>query len=219
MHVLEQPPYVKPAERVTFTDVPGRSGSLTTIQGEDVYDDTIRTAQCIIANPAYIPALCGWLKGSGKVMFANRPDGFYYAHIVNQIEFDKILRGNPHRSFVVNFRCKPFWYKNNANNVDTISITSSPSSIINPGSVYSEPIIKVTGTGDNVLMVGLQIIELVNNPGNIVIDTSRMESYSGSKNLNSSMRGEYPILKPGTNAISWTGNVTNLNIIPNWRFL
>jgi phage-related protein len=68
-------------------------------------------------------------------------------------------------------------------------------------------------------MIGMQIIELVNNPGNIVIDTPRMESYTGSQNLNSSMRGDYPVLRPGSNAISWTGSVANLYIIPNWRSL
>ena len=29
IYVLEQPPIIIPEERVTFTDVPGRSGSLT----------------------------------------------------------------------------------------------------------------------------------------------------------------------------------------------
>ena len=39
IHVLEQPPVTIPSERVTFTDVPGRSGSLTQLEGDDVYDD------------------------------------------------------------------------------------------------------------------------------------------------------------------------------------
>ena len=39
IHVLEQPSITIPSERVTFTDVPGRSGSLTQLEGDDVYDD------------------------------------------------------------------------------------------------------------------------------------------------------------------------------------
>ena len=46
IHVLEQPPITIPAERATFTNVPGRPGSLTTLEGDDVYDDLILTAQC-----------------------------------------------------------------------------------------------------------------------------------------------------------------------------
>ena len=110
MHVLELPPPTIPAERVTFTNVPGRPGSLTTLEGEDVYEDLVLTAQCVLPDPTKIPAIAAWLKGSGTVTFANRQGGFYYARVVNQIPFEKILRGNPHRSFAVNFRCKPFWY-------------------------------------------------------------------------------------------------------------
>ena len=39
IHVTEQPPITIPAERSTQTNVPGRPGSLTQLEGEDVYDD------------------------------------------------------------------------------------------------------------------------------------------------------------------------------------
>ena len=107
--VSEHPSITIPQERVEFVDVPGRSGSLTKLEGDDVYDDMTLTARCFIADPNSIPALAAWLRGCGKVTFGNRPNGFYYARIVNQIPFEKILRGNPHRSFAVNFRCKPFF--------------------------------------------------------------------------------------------------------------
>ena len=97
IHVLEQPPITIPAERATFTNVPGRPGSLTTLEGDDVYDDLILTAQCMISDPSRISDIAAYLKGSSTVTFANRPGGFYFARIVNQIPFEKILRGNPHR--------------------------------------------------------------------------------------------------------------------------
>ena len=132
IHVLEQPPITIPAERATFTNVPGRPGSLTMLEGDDVYDDMILTAQCMISDPSNIHAIASYLKESGKVAFANRPGGFYFARIVNQIPFEKILRGNPHRSFAVNFRCQPFWYQEN---VPEITVTTSGAFITNPGSV------------------------------------------------------------------------------------
>ena len=33
------------------------------------------------------------------------------------------------------------------------------------------------------------------------------------------MNGEFPVLKPGANAISWTGTVTKVVVKPNWRYL
>ena len=216
MHVLEQPPRTKPSERVTFTDVPGKSGSLTTLQGIDVYDDLLLTAQCILSDPSKITSLCGWLKGSGKVTFANRQGGYYYARIVNQIPFEKILRGNPHRAFAVNFRCKPFWYVNPA---PIITLYNATSTVTNPGPVYSEPVFTVYGSGDITLLVDGMFIELTGVNGWITLDTPLMEAYSPSGNANGQMSGEFPALRPGMNGITRTGSVDRIEIQPNWRYL
>ena len=215
IHVLEQPSITIPSERVTFTDVPGRSGSLTQLEGDDVYDDMVLTATCLIADPSRIPEIAAWLRGSGTVTFANRQGGFYHARVVNQIPFEKILRGNPHRSFAINFRCKPFWY---LSDVGLITLTTSGTFITNPGSVASEPVITVYGYGEITLMVGMTITEL-EITDKITLDTPLMEAYSGSTSMNSCMSGDFPSLLPGKNAVSWSGNVSRVEIQPNWRSL
>lgn len=43
--------------------------------------------------------------------------------------------------------------------------------------------------------------------------------YQGTTLMNDHMNGEFPRLKPGANAISWTGTLTKVVIQPNWRFL
>ena len=210
IHVLEQPPVTRPSERLTFTDVPGRSGSLTLLQGDDVYDDLTLTAVCIISDASRIPEICTWLRGSGKIVFANRQGGFYEGRVVNQIPFEKILRGNPHRSFAVNFRCQP---------LPEITVTTSGTFITNPGSVFSEPVITIYGSGEITLMVGMTIVELDGITDSIRLDTQLMEAYKGVTSMNSCMSGEFPTLLPGSNVISWTGNVTKVVVLPNWRYL
>ena len=216
IHVTDQPPVTIPQERSTQTNVPGRPGSLTQLEGEDVYDDMVLTAQCFISDPAQIPAIAAWLKGKGAVTFANRTGGHYNARISNQIPFEKVLRGNPHCSFAVNFRCFPFWYQDNAADV---TLTTSGTAITNPGSVYSDPVITVTGSGDITLMVGTTIVELTGVSGSIVIDSVLKEAYKGTTLMNDHMSGDFPVLKPGQNAISWTGTVTQVTVKPNWRYL
>ena len=216
IHVLEQPPLTVPSERATFTDVPGRSGSLTTLEGDDVYDDMVLTATCLIANPSRISEIAAWLKGSGTVTFANREGGFYYARVVNQIPFEKVLRGNPHRRFSVNFRCKPFFHLDDSS--DTV-IAHSGDFITNPGCVASEPVITVTGNGDITLMVGMQIIELTGVDSKITIDSVLQEVYNDDGACNEKMDGDFPVLQPGVNAISWDGDVTSVVVSPNWRTL
>ena len=216
IHVLEQPPLTVPSERATFTDVPGRSGSLTTLEGDDVYDDMVLTATCLIADPERIPEIAAWLKGSGKVSFANREGGFYYARVINQIPFEKVLRGNPHRSFSVNFRCKPFWY---LSGVEPIVLTVSTGVFVNPGSIASEPVITAYGSGDITLMIGSQMVELKGIEGSITLNTGLQEAYSGTTSMNSAVDGEFPTLPPGAVAYSWEGDVSRIEIQPNWRSL
>lgn len=216
IHVSEHPSITLPSERVSFADVPGRSGSLTTLEGDDVYSDMTLTATCFISDTSRLNEIAAWLKGSGTVTFANRQGGFYYGRIVNQIPFDLIMRGKPNRSFAVNFRVKPFFYLENSG---TVTFTESPQFLMNPGCVYSEPVITVYGTGDITLMIGSTITELIDVTGSITLDTPAMEAYSGMSSMNSHMSGEFPTLVPGYAAISWSGNVTQVVVQPNWRTL
>ena len=95
IHVSELPPITIPLERSTQTTVPGRQGSLTQLEGDDVYDDMILTATCFIADPAQIPAIAAWLKGKGTVTFANRTGGHYKARIATEYLFKGDLVGDP----------------------------------------------------------------------------------------------------------------------------
>lgn len=112
IHVSEHPPITLPSERVSFTDIPGRSGSLTELEGDDVYSDMTLTATCFMSDVSRLDEIAAWLKGSGTVTFSNRQGGFYYGRVVNQISLDKVMRGKPNRTFAVNFRVNPFFYSN-----------------------------------------------------------------------------------------------------------
>lgn len=216
IHITAQPGIIRAPERVTFTNVPGRSGSLTTLEADDVYDDFILPVECTVSDMTRLLEISAWLKGAGTLKLAARPGGFYYARISNQIEFTKILRSHENRSFVVNFRCKPFWYMESP---PMLTLTTSGIFVTNPGNIYAEPVMTVTGSGDITLMVGMSICELTGISGNIVLDTPLMEAYSGTTSLNSRMSGDFPTLLPGVNAVNWSGNVSLLQIVSNWRYL
>ena len=215
--VSEQPPITVPKERSKQTTIPGRPGNLTTLEDNDVYDDLTLTATCYIRDPALIPSIAGWLKGGGTVTFANHPGDFYHARISNQIPFEKILRGNPHRSFAVNFCCSPpFWYMSNPAEV---TITNGSAVVVNPGTVYAEPIIHIYGSGDATLIVNDSFVELEGIEDGIILNSVIQEAYQGETLLNEKMEGEFPVLKPGNNLVSWSGDITRVVIEPNWRYL
>ena len=91
--------------------------------------------------------------------------------------------------------------------------------VTNPGTVASEPVVTVYGSGTITLMIGMTLVELENIDGSITLDTPLQEAYKGLDSLNSAMNGDFPLLQAGTNAVSWTGNVSRVEIRPNWRFL
>ena len=216
IHVVRQPELIKPSERVSFTPVPGRSGTLTTLEGTDVYDDFLLTVECVVGDTSNLNSIFGWLKGSGKFTLANRQGGFYEAHIVNQISLEQILRGNPHRRFALNFRCQPFFY---LSGVANISIPASGTCLTNPGSVFSEPVLKVTLTSDAQITMGGSYFELAGITGTVTVDTPLKETYKSYSSYTSKMSGDYPTLLPGENIITWSGGVTGIVITPNWRTL
>ena len=213
---MRQPDLIRPPERITFTAVPGRSGTFTTLEGMDVYDDFLLSVECVIRNTASLNSIFAWLKGSGKLTLATRPGGFYDACIVNQISLEQILRGNPHRRFVLNFRCQPFFY---LSGVANISIPASGTYLTNPGSVFSEPVLKVTLTSDAQITMGGSFFELAGITGTVTVDTPLKETYKSYSSYNSKMSGDYPTLLPGENIITWSGGVTGIVITPNWRTL
>ena len=216
VHVTDQPGIIRAPERATFTNVPGRSGTLTTLEGADVYDDFILPIDCTVRDLSRLSEIATWLRGSGKLVTPEQPGGHYDARVVNQIEFAKVLRGRMNRTFTVTFRCHPFWY---LSGVADIVLTESTSIITNPGNIASEPVITVTGSGDITLMIGQTIIELEEVTGSVTLDTPLMEAYNGTTPLNEIMTGEFPQLSPGATPISWSGNVTKVTITPNWRSL
>ena len=100
------------------------------------------------------------------------------------------------------------------------------------GTVYSEPLITITGTGNITLMVNDTTVYLEDLEGSITLDCAAGIAYSmndgqliwaGEKV--SLENGEWPTLKPvgNNNLFNWTlGNGASLSSItvqPNWRYL
>ena len=214
--VTELPEIILPEERVTFTDVPGLSGSLAQTEGVDVYKDITLTVKCYCPDPTpvAVSAIAAYFRGSGRLELPNRPDGYYEARVVNQIAFAKILRGNTPRTFSVSFRCKPFLHLYSG---EAEQVITSGDFLLNPTGIQAKPLISITGSGDITLLVGTRIIELGGIENGIILDSELQEAYWNDVLKNGCMTGEFPVLGEGNTAISWTGGtVTQVSVIPRW---
>lgn len=180
-----------------------------------MYDDMLLTCTCFIENTNRLTEIAAWLRGSGTVTFANRQGGFYYARVVNQIEFEKILRGHPNRTFAVTFRCQPFFNMT----ADNITVTTFGTFIANPGRIASEPVINVTLSGDAEITIGGYMFSLTGVTGTVTIDTPKLECYQNYTSRNACMAGDYPKIPAVGAYVSWVGDISRIVITPNWRTL
>ena len=208
------PSIFKATKDIQKIDIEGRNGFLTQDLGS--YKGYTKTVECTIRNLDDIDYICSWLDGSGELIFSNEPDKFYKATIITQIDFNKVIR--EYQKFIVKFECQPFGYSLYSTSLYPILITK-PITIYNNFNHYSEPVIKVYGEGNITLNVGSQTVNLTNVSEYMTINTTLMDCYKDTMLKNNQMDGEFPVLGVGNNNINWTGNVTKLEIIQNFRSL
>ncbi len=205
------PEKVSPKRRDETFTVPGRHGNLTTTDG--AFDTYIRSAEFIVKNEKRIDEICAHFKGSGWLIFDTEPDRKYKARVTNQIEFSHVIRHL--KRFIVEFEVQPFGY----DVFPQIITKTEPFSLFNIGTFEAEPIITIFGAGNITLYANNQSISLKGIAGSITIDSEMQNAYNGAASMNNKMQGEFPILSLGENYITWLGNITRLEIQPNWRWI
>lgn len=104
-------------------------------------------------------------------------------------------------------------------------IVTGKTTMINPTNYVSQPLMRVEGSGDVEIIVNGIKFGIRNLPNKITIDGERYLAYTeGPIGPLESMNGritsrEYPIFKPGSNVVDFTGSVTKIAIEPRWRSL
>ena len=212
--VTAMPETVRAERRVESITVAGRNGSLHTDEG--VYESYDRTMECALIKRAKLDEVTAWLVGSGEMTFSTEPDKVYRVTIANKISIAQMMR--VFQKFQVILDTQPFKYSVNAAG-DALELTA-PTAIRNSGTVYSEPLITVYGSGDITLTINGADFPLYGVQESITIDSEMMEVFKGSTNQNGKYGGvEFPRFEVGQNEIRWTGNVSKIKIQPRWRWL
>ena len=220
VRLLSLPVRYHPAERGELVQVPGRDGYLWAADGS--FDNVLTRVQCQTTDDADMATVSAWLCGAGELRFSDDPERFYRARVTKEFSRSAAVNRFVNQTFTVTFDCQPFLYHRE---VEDIPMTSSPSTVTNPGTHKSAPRLTIEGTGDAVLTIGTQIVEVDDLGGGIIIDSELCECFDLTetqlKNSGVTLMDEnFPTLAPGANIISWTGTgVTGITITPRWRDL
>lgn len=219
IYVASRPHIPSPERRVTYIDVPGMDSRLR--RDEGTYGDITLSVECsFLGDPVpKIGAVKGWLLGAGEadLTFSHIPGRKYLAQVVNSIDFEIVLKITSH--FVILFNCQPFQYATD----NTPIMVSESTTLTNPGTAASLPVIRVNGSGAGALTVNGNVVSFSDIDGSVTLDSAMQETYqdTGTELIskNSTKTGDYPALLPGENTISFSDGITSLEITPNWRWL
>ena len=205
------PPISKPKQRVEIEEIDGRDGDIITYLGYGAYDKEFEIG---LYGSFDIDEIISYFNSEGTVIFSNEPDKYYNYQIIEQIDFDKLIR---YRTATVKMHMQPFKYSAE-DNQKVFSNTGGETSISirNVGNIYSRPIITITGSGSiDLYLNGNQLFSInMGNYTSITIDTNNMNAYNGSTLLNRNVTGSYDNFKlnVGSNTISWSGTITQIEI-------
>ncbi len=112
---------------------------------------------------------------------------------------------------------QPFRYQKT---VDPVVLTAS-GTIINLGTIYSEPIIEIEGDGDVSLTIGRKTMYLsIKTKATIDCRQGKQNIYNATGAVQNTLRkrGGFLEIPTGKVGVSFTGNIRKITIRPNWRY-
>ena len=210
--IQKLPPISKPKMRTQVEEIDGRAGDIITQLGFSAYDKIVEIGLYGVFD---IDDVITYFNGSGQVIFSNEPDKYYNYQILEQIDYERLIR---FRTAKVKLHVQPFKYSSvEATKVYTV-FQNNQISVQNNGNYFSKPVITIKGSGTiNLNVNGYQVLVIdLSTNDEIVIDTANMEAYNPTNQnlMNRYVTGDYNnlYLNVGTNTISWSGTINEIDI-------
>ena len=198
--------------RTQVEEIDGRDGDIITKLGYSAYDKEITIG---LYGDYDVDDIITYFNSEGTVTFSNEPNMYYHYQIIQQIDFERLIR---FKTATVTFHIQPFKFSL-AETPKTFNITNETSvQIRNIGNTTAKPRITFYGSGTlNISLNNYQVFVInLGDEGYITIDTALMEAYKDTIYTlkNRLVTGNYEnfVLNQGVNTISWSGTITKIQI-------
>lgn len=205
--ISKLPPISKPLMRTQIEEIDGRDGDIITELGYSAYDKEVEIG---LRGNFNVNQVIAYFATEGQVIFSNEPDKYYRYKIIDQVDYEKLLR---FRTATVTFHVQPYKYSATET---VVSATSFPATVTNSGNTISKPKITIYGSNNITISVNGNLLFTIamGDIGNITIDADALEAYSGGTLRNRLVTGDYTAFSfaEGTNTITKTGTVSRIDI-------
>ncbi|MBR1532505.1 MAG: phage tail family protein [Eubacterium sp.] len=219
IYVAEKDIHSAPARDQSFISVPGRNGDVLIDNGR--YENVTVSYTCYCKNLVdNMYLIKSWLCQSGYFLLEDSyfPFFYRYAAFASNLKVEELI--NNVGKFTITFNCKPFQYLVFGLLKYTFTNSSTNKTITNSLEFSALPVIKIYGTGSGTLHINSRSYALTDISEYIEINSELMSCYKDDTLQNNKINfAEFPYLEPGDNALSWTGDITKVEITPNWRTL
>lgn len=218
-HIIfnERVPVIRPEERVEHVVIPGRPGELTQTEGDNIFNSYIQTVSISVEGLANVPDVEAWLTGDGYVTFDTQSTLKQRARIINAVTFQRHSRNADWYTGDVQFYCDPIKYQVTQSDIE---VTSSGTSLSNPGTLPAFPLITITGSGAVSITIASKTLVIPDLETGWVADCENKWILDDGVPQFGAWQGEFPdIPAVGSSTITFTGSITKIKITPRWRFL
>ena len=224
VRIISKNIYSAPKYDINLISIPGRNGELVSNNG--------RFSNVGVSYSCFLPAktideLGTKIRNVKKWLYAEPGeyhdlsdsfDSLFFRKAIFNSKLDVTDQVSKIGIFTVSFSCLPFKYSEEGQEVITITEATE---IYNPYPFDSKPYLKIYGSGNGTLVFdseeGIKTWTIANISSYVECDSELMNFYKGTQLKNSDVTGStFPILKPGTNYIAFTGGITSIEIIPRW---
>lgn len=148
------------------------------------------------------------------IEFGYQLGSFFYADFVDA----SYSPNGPHAwALEVKLEMQPFRYQKNVQDV----VLTGNGTVTNTGTVYSEPVITLEGSGDVSLTIGQQTMYLtLDTKATIVCQHKRQNVYDKNGNIKNTLRKRGPFFEipVGRSGVSVSGNIRKITIKGYWRY-
>ena len=212
--ISKLPARTRAEERHDEIEIPGRSGSLIMLEGDDVYSAFQMEMTVTARNTLQIDKIIEWLRGSGEFSLFNDTSKCWDARITNKVEFKRV--GNNLQQAIISLLVQPFRHARFPIE-NKITETGLSGSAINFGDVASRPKVKITGSGNNTVTIGGKAMTFTSISSWILVDCDAEIVTDANGIWSGSFSGEFWKIPKGSFTIAQTGSMT-IEIDPEWRW-